>query len=152
MRLASPTDGAFDYQAGVYLLKQDVTSNYRTLFYDDASAFLLGPAVPGLVLNGLETQQIGKAQTKSAAVFGQGTYRLSDRASLTAGLRYTYEEREASNQGLAFGGTPLTGALAALAPYRAAVAGAPFLVEGQKDSGSFSWLINPSYRLTDDIS
>ncbi|MBA4012959.1 MAG: TonB-dependent receptor [Phenylobacterium sp.] len=151
LRLASPTDGAFDYQLGVYLLKQDVTSNYRTLFYDDASAFLLGPTVPGFVLNGLETQQIGKAETKSAAVFGQGTYRFNDRASLTAGLRYTYEEREASNQGLAFGGTPLTGALAPYAPFRAAVAGAPFLVEGQKDSGSFSWLINPSYKLTDDV-
>ncbi len=151
LRLASPTDGRFDYQVGLFLLKQDVTSNYRTLFYDDASAFLLSPAVPGLVLDGLETNQVGKAETKSAAVFGQGTYRFNDRASLTAGLRYTYEEREASNQGLAFGGVPLTGPLAALAPYRAAVAGAPFLVEGQKDSGSFSWLINPSYRLTDDI-
>lgn len=151
LRLSSPTDGQFDYQAGVYLLKQDVTSNYRTLFYNDASAFLLGPTVPGFVLNGLETDQVGKAETKSAAVFGQGTYRFNDRASLTAGLRYTYEEREASNQGLAFGGTPLTGALAAYAPFRAAVAGAPFLVEGQKDSGSFSWLINPAYKVTDDI-
>ena len=151
LRLASPADGRFDYQVGLFLLKQDVTSNYRTLFYDDASAFLLSPAVPGLVLDGLETNQVGKAQTKSAAVFGQGTYRFNDRASLTAGLRYTYEEREASNQGLAFGGVPLSGALAAYAPFRAAVAGAPFLVEGQKESGSFSWLINPSYRLTDDI-
>lgn len=151
LRLASPADGRFDYQVGLFLLKQDVTSNYRTLFYDDASAFLLSPAVPGLVLDGLETNQVGKAQTKSAAVFGQGTYRFNDRASLTAGLRYTYEEREASNRGLAFGGVPLSGALAAYAPFRAAVAGAPFLVEGQKDSGSFSWLINPSYRLTDDI-
>lgn len=151
LRLSSPTDGKFDYQVGLYLLKQDVTSNYRTTFFQDASAFLLAPAIPGLVLNGVETDQLGKAETKSAAVFGQGTYRFNDRASLTAGLRYTYEERKASNEAYYFGGVPLTGALAAYAPYRAAVTGAAFLVEGEKDSGSLSWLINPSYRLTDDI-
>lgn len=151
LRLASPTDGRLDWQAGLYLLKQEVSSNYRTLLYEDASAFLLGPTVPAFVLNGVETDQVGKAETNSAAVFGQGTYRFNDRASLTAGLRYTYEERQASNQGLFFGGIPLTGALAAYAPFRAAVTGSAFLVEGEKDSGSFSWLINPAYRVSDDI-
>lgn len=151
LRLASPTGGAFDYQVGVYLLKQDVQSNYRTELYDRASAFLLGAAVPSVVLNGIETDQVGKAVTKSAAVFGQGTYRFNDKASLTAGLRYTHEEREASNQGLIAGGAPLTGALAAFAPFRAAAVGTPFLVAGDKESGSFSWLINPAYKVTDDI-
>ncbi|PZQ56422.1 MAG: TonB-dependent receptor [Phenylobacterium zucineum] len=151
LRLASPTGGAFDYQVGVYLLKQDVRSNYRTLLLEDASAFLLGRTVPSLVLNGVEFDQVGKAETKSAAIFGQGTYRFNERASLTAGLRYTREEREASNQNIFAGGVPLTGALASLAPFRAAVTGTPFTVTGKEDSGSFSWLINPSYKLTDDI-
>lgn len=151
LRLASPTNGQFDYQAGVFLLKQEVSSNFRTLFFKDASAFFLSPALPSLILDGLETNQVGKAETTSAAIFGQGTWRFDDRASLTAGLRYTWEKREASNRGLSFGGVPLTGPLASLAAYRAAVAGQPFYVEGEKESGAVSWLINPAYKLTDDI-
>lgn len=151
LRLASPTNGQFDYQAGVFLLKQEVSSNFRTLFFKDASAFFLSPALPSLILDGLETNQVGKAETTSAAIFGQGTWRFDDRASLTAGLRFTWEKREASNRGLSFGGVPLTGPLASLAAYRAAVAGQPFYVEGEKESGAVSWLINPAYKLTDDI-
>lgn len=151
LRLASPTNGQFDYQAGVFLLKQEVSSNFRTLFFKDASAFFLSPALPSLILDGLETNQVGKAETTSVAIFGQGTWRFDDRASLTAGLRYTWEKREASNRGLSFGGVPLTGPLASLAAYRAAVAGQPFYVEGEKESGAVSWLINPAYKLTDDI-
>lgn len=151
LRLASPTNGQFDYQAGVFLLKQEVSSNFRTLFFKDASAFFLSPALPSLILDGLETNQVGKAETTSAAIFGQGTWRFDDRASLTAGLRYTWEKREASNRGLSFGGVPLTGPLASLAAYRAAVTGQPFYIEGEKESGAVSWLINPAYKLTDDI-
>ncbi len=150
LRLSSPGGERFDYQAGVYLLRQEVTSNFRTQFLRDASAFFLSPAIPSVALNGLETNQLGEAETTSGAVFGQGTWRFDDRASITAGLRYTREKREASNTSRSFGGVPLTGALAALAPYRAAVAGAPFVVEGEKESGAFSWLINPSYKLSDN--
>lgn len=147
LRLASPTDGSVDWQAGVFLLKQQVASNFRTLFYKDASAFLLSPTLPSSILDGLETNQRGRAKTFSAAVFGQGTWRFSERGALTAGLRYTAEDREASNQAVSFGGASLP---ATLAPFRAAVAGAAFTVEGQKDSGAFSWLINPSWKLSEN--
>ncbi|WP_204271710.1 hypothetical protein, partial [Escherichia coli] len=53
-RLASPTGGRFDYQTGLYLLKQEVSSNYRTLLFSDATAFFLSPALPSAVLNGVE--------------------------------------------------------------------------------------------------
>jgi iron complex outermembrane receptor protein len=151
LRLASPTGGAVDWQTGIFLLKQKVTSNFRTLFYSGASAFFLSPALPGVILDGLETDQLGQSDTSSAAVFGQGTWHISDKAALTAGARYTYEKREASNTAFALGGAPLTGALAPLAVYRAAVTGAPFNVTGEHKGGSVSWLINPSYKITDDI-
>ena len=150
-RLASPTGGAFDYQVGVYALRQDVRSNYRTQFFSGASAFFLGATVPAVALDGLETNQRGEAKTDSLAAFAQGTYRFDERASLTLGLRYTTETRKASNEALSFGGAPLTGALAALAPFRAAVAGTPFTVTGKKTSDAVSWLINPSYRITPDV-
>ncbi len=147
-RIASPAGRTFDYQAGVYLLKQDVTSNYRTQFQADASGFFLSPLLPSVILNGVEADQLGKAETKSGAIYGQGTYRFTDRASLTAGLRYTHEEKDASNDAFSFGGAALP---AALAPYRAAVTGAPYLVSAEKTSDAVSWLINPAYKVTEDI-
>ncbi|WP_041538259.1 TonB-dependent receptor [Caulobacter segnis] len=151
LRLASPTGGKIDWQAGVYLLKQEVRSNYRVELFSKASAFFLSPLLPSAILNGVETDQIGAADTKSAAVFGQGAWRLNDRVSVTAGLRYTHETREASNTVFSFGGAPLTGALALYTAYRTAVTGAPYTVRAKKKDGSVSWLINPSYRISDDV-
>jgi iron complex outermembrane receptor protein len=151
LRLASPTGGAVDWQTGIFLLKQKVRSNFRTLFFGKASAFFLAPALPGVILDGVETDQLGKSDTTSAAVFGQGTWHVSEKAAVTVGLRYTHEKREASNRAFALGGAPLTGALAPYAAYRSAVTGAPFTVMGEDKGGSVSWLVNPSYKITDDI-
>jgi iron complex outermembrane receptor protein len=151
LRLASPTGGAFDWQTGIFLLKQQVRSNFRTLFFSQASAFFLAPALPGVILDGLETDQVGTSDTSSAAIFGQATWHVSDKAALTAGARYTHENREAANRSFALGGAPLTGALAPYAAYRTAVTGAPFTVSGERKGGSVSWLVNPSYKITDDI-
>lgn len=151
LRLASPDDKALEYQFGVFLMKQDVRSNFRINYFSDASRYFLAPAVPSLVLNGVETQQDGQAVTDTAALFGQGTYKFTPKASLTAGIRYTYETRDASNEGKLLGGATLDGPLAAYAPFRALVTGAPFLVEAKESSGSTAWLVNPSYQISDDI-
>lgn len=151
LRIASPTGGRIDYQGGLYVLRETVTSNYRTKFLADASAFFLSPSLPSLVLNGVEIDQLGRADTTSVAGFGQAVWHVSDKASLTTGLRYTWERREASNDDFYFGGTALTGALAAYASYRTAVTGAPYVVQGSKDSGAVSWLVNPAYKITPDV-
>lgn len=151
LRLSSPQDGPLDYQAGIFLMRQDVSSDFRVLFYGDATRYFLSPALPSLVLDGVESRQDGQAQTDTAAIFGQGSYDFTDKFSLTAGLRYTYEKREASNEAYSLGGAPLTGPFTALAPYRVAVTGPAFLVEGEESSGAASWLINPSYRFSDNI-
>lgn len=39
------------------------------------------------------SEKVTEAQNDSIAIFGQGTYELSDRLNVTAGLRYTDEER-----------------------------------------------------------
>ncbi len=151
LRLASPVGEHFDWQAGVYLLRQELTSNYRTQLLSSATAFLLSPLLPSAILNGVEADQVGKSKTTSAALFGQGTWRFTDRASLTAGLRYTHEDKDASNNVYSFGGTALTGALAPYAAYRTAVTGTAYYVEGHDKDGSLSWLINPSYKLSDTV-
>ncbi|PHY18809.1 TonB-dependent receptor [Caulobacter sp. BP25] len=151
LRLASPTGGSVDWQTGIYLLNQQVTSNNRTRMFARATDFFLSPQLPSAILNGVELDQLGKAETNSAAIFGQGTWRIDDRAALTLGARYTHEKREASVSSFSLGGAPLTGALAPFAVYRAAVTGAPYQVAGEKSDGSFSWLINPSYKLADGV-
>lgn len=85
----------------------------------------------------------------SAAVFGQGTWRLSDKASITGGLRLTREKRSASNQGYSFGG-----ATTPLVAFRTALIngfGGTFRVADEKDTDAVSWLINPSYKLSDTV-
>lgn len=151
LRLASPQNGPLEYQAGIFLMRQDVRSDFRVLFYDDATRYFVSPALPSLVLNGVESRPDGRAETDTAAVFGQASYDFTDKLSLTGGLRYTYEKREASNEAYALGGAALTGPLAAFAPFRAAVTGPSFLVEGEESSDALSWLINPSYRFSDNI-
>jgi len=151
LRLSSPQDGPLEYQAGIFLMRQDVSSDFRVLFFDDATRYFLSPALPSLVLDGVESRQDGEAKTDTAAIFGQGSYDFTDKLSLTAGLRYTYENREASNEAYSFGGQALAGPLASLASFRAAVTGPSFQVEGEESSGAVSWLINPSYRFSSDV-
>lgn len=62
------------------------------LFYFDETDLtysgLLGPAI------GLVTGSINDQHNRSYALYGQGTYALTDRLNLTAGLRYTYEDKD----------------------------------------------------------
>lgn len=152
-RVASPTGGRFDYQAGLYFLRQDVHSNYRTQLQSGATSFFLSPLLPASILNGVEVDQLGVAVTYSEAVFAQGTYRFNDKAAITFGARVTNEQKSASNQGLTFGGADLP---AALAPYRAALVsalapGAPFVVSQKKSGATPSLLLNPSYKVNDNV-
>jgi iron complex outermembrane receptor protein len=159
LRIASPTGGAFDYQVGGYFLREDLVSNNRSTFQSDSTRYFLTGALPSayllpLILDGVEYSQRGKAQITSGAVFGQGTWHATDRLSLTAGVRYTREKKKASNTGEVSGGTPLTGALAALAPARAAIVsafGGLFALEGSETTTGWSWLVNPAYKVTDDV-
>ncbi|PZQ21557.1 MAG: hypothetical protein DI569_11570 [Sphingopyxis macrogoltabida] len=151
VRLASPTGGAIDYQIGGYFLHEKIDSNNRSRFQKDATTYFLSPLLPASVLDGVEYDQFGRARIDSYALFGQASWHVSDRATLTGGLRYTIETKKASNTGSSFGGDTLP---AGLAPFRAALVnafGGPFLIEGKRTYRSFSWLINPSYKLTDDI-
>lgn len=149
LRLASPQGKNIEYQVGLYALRNDITSDLRLSFFRDGSKFFLGAAVPSVAIDGVTSSQLGKTLVNSVAGFGQLTWNINDRAILTSGLRYTKESREASNTATRSGGVDLVGPLAALAPARAAVAPI-FAVADKVDGDSWSWLINPSYKVTDD--
>ncbi|WOE75426.1 TonB-dependent receptor [Alterisphingorhabdus coralli] len=71
---------------GLYYLNERVTSDQEA-FADDLFAFGGAPISFTRLIN-------DEQETDSYAAFGQLTYDLSDYWSITAGLRYTYEERQ----------------------------------------------------------
>ena len=87
LRIASPAGGKFEYQVGLYGLRG--TLYQRTL----AGATLGGAVPPGFTWtlggDGYQHQILN-----SLAVFGQGTYRLTDALRVIAGARLTYDEVE----------------------------------------------------------
>lgn len=82
VRFAASLDN-LDYVVGLYYQKNDLDyENYTSL--GDAHPF-----VPGLFLTA-----DGDQETTTYAFFGEGTYNLSDETSLTAGIRYSDEEKD----------------------------------------------------------
>jgi iron complex outermembrane receptor protein len=79
-RLQSAKSGSFDWLAGVYFYKEDITIDSYS--YD---------TLAGGAENGFAQQ---KQENKAAAIFGSMDWALSPAATLRAGLRYTKDEKE----------------------------------------------------------
>ncbi|MCH3002856.1 TonB-dependent receptor, partial [Listeria monocytogenes] len=80
----------------------DLISNNRSIFQSDSTKWFLTGALPAsallpAILNGVEYDQLGKLQVTSGAAFGQATWHVDDRLSLTGGVRFTRETKRASN-------------------------------------------------------
>ncbi|WP_158291524.1 TonB-dependent receptor [Marinicauda algicola] len=78
--LASQNSGPLNYVAGVYYFEEDVDLDVRFIFPFDINT-----------------------STNSFAVFGQAFYDVTERFTLTAGLRYTDEEKDLDSTALASG-------------------------------------------------
>jgi iron complex outermembrane receptor protein len=167
-RFAGDITDRIDYQAGIYLLRIETDTNGRNRFGPDSGAFfatnsqyaaLDHPAGYALLRQALDgTASISNQHpiSNSQAVFAQVNWDLTDRATLTAGLRYTREQKTSTTT-RSIGredGAPLVSTGNEIADaVRAAQLQSPFdAVIGEPiDDGAFSWLINPSYKLTDDV-
>lgn len=81
-RIASNLDGPFNYQfGGIYFYDKIIsTSGNQTLR-------IFTPT--------FTTNSIGTVENTSWAIFGQGSYDLTDQWTLTAGLRYTDDDKDA---------------------------------------------------------
>ena len=85
VRLASNGDGAFKWQfGGFYFDSRDVTEFYQR-------GYFLSPGQTGRNLN--NWVRLRNVNT-SWAVFGQASYRLADRLTLTGGVRYTEDDKD----------------------------------------------------------
>ncbi len=82
IRLASNLDGPINYQVGVFYFEDDFSGNSQSQNFG-APAFLIG-----------STAEI---ENTTIAFFGQGSYDINERLTVTAGVRYTDDEKDAVN-------------------------------------------------------
>ncbi len=167
-RISGPILPTLDYQAGIYYFNIDTKSTGRTLYGEDAGAFFATNAQYAALntLAGLPFLQeslrevyvttLQKPESTSKAIFGQLNWNPTERASLTAGVRYTSEEKTntIARSAAYLDGSPLVATGDATADaIRAAQAGTSFAsIQGAPiEDESVAWLFNPSYRLTDDV-
>ncbi|MNQ52512.1 Colicin I receptor precursor [compost metagenome] len=87
VRLASSVGGKLDYVVGAYYLNQN---------------YAITNAQGGLIYGGATPVQIASQRNIAWALFGQADYHLNDALTLTAGGRYSYEEKRYKNQPLFF--------------------------------------------------
>ncbi|MBC3832699.1 TonB-dependent receptor [Undibacterium amnicola] len=111
IRLTSQPGGFVDYQAGVFLLQVDNSSEYQKIWGNDAGAwfasnaqyttldkdgagrYLLQNSLAGLKMAFNSPTGLQKIQNKSSALFSQADWHINEALTVTTGARYTYEKR-----------------------------------------------------------
>ena len=113
LRIASNGRRTFEYVAGLYAFSQTIKGEPITAYGPLATYWLLGPApaFPSNLLDGYTTDGHTRYHSESYAVFGEGTWRVTERFNVTGGLRYTSENKDGQYASVVFGGAPATGAL-----------------------------------------
>jgi iron complex outermembrane receptor protein len=132
LRLSSNFSGDMNYQVGVFLYEEDliIESFSFDTFAWDAAANNYG------LQNGYAVQD---QSTSAWALFGSLDYTLTDKLKVTAGLRYSNDEKE-------FYAKRTTSPLA--------VFGAPNFMEGSAnpDDSHVSWDLSAAYKYNDDVN
>jgi iron complex outermembrane receptor protein len=97
VRIASNGANTIDYVLGAYYFFQKVRGVGTTELGPDAASYLypadLAGGVANIATNGLLARSRSDPHTRSFAAFGQGVWHITPALSLTAGLRYTHEDK-----------------------------------------------------------
>lgn len=123
LRLSSNFAGDVNYQVGVFYFDEALT--IENFSYDTFST-------PAGALNGYVIQQ---QDTKAWALFGSVDYTITDDLKVTAGLRYSDDEKEFS-------------ATRTLSP----VGGAPTVLTENPSDDHISWDLSANYKINDDVN
>jgi iron complex outermembrane receptor protein len=145
LRLAS-APGRFTWQIGGYAFRQVLKDHYiLNQFGYDASAFyttyarLANPAAPAVVIApGSQYLDDVRTTVDSIAAFGQANYKITDRLTLTAGIRYTHDKRYGRSDTSNFG-TPNP------------ATSIPFHYDTSVTGNNVSYLGTLSYKVTPDV-
>jgi iron complex outermembrane receptor protein len=140
-RLASKP-GRFTWQLGAYFFDQDLRDHFiLDQFGSDAQAFytlVTGKAPNPVIKTGSQYNGDTHATEDSAAVFGQGNFKITDKLILTAGLRYTYDAKHGITNTSNVGTPYLTTSL-------------PFHYNVGVNDTNLSYLASLSYKLTPNV-
>jgi iron complex outermembrane receptor protein len=148
LRLASNGDGPVSWIAGLYAFRQAIDAWGINLYGANAAYWLLGPAQPAALLDGYRSEFGATSTTKSYAVFGQATWDVTDRLSVTPGLRYTWEEKDAAYTSVVSGG--VANPTAAQQALKFAIA-RPQAWEAHESDGKLSGQLNVAWQHTPDL-
>jgi iron complex outermembrane receptor protein len=157
-----------DNQTGLFLMHTETRSEGRSLYGQDAGAFYASNGQYNTLntaanrqflrssLNNVFVSDITTPATDSAALFDQVNLHFTDKATLTLGIRETFETKSNSATKLArnYDGSALTSTGNATAnAIRAAQVGNVYDTKNADDTQewSTSWLANPSYKINDDL-
>lgn len=157
LRLASSGKHFIDWQVGLYYFWQVVRGYGATQYGADFASFNLNPATtPAATIanvaaatNGLEADSFSDPRTKSYAAFGQVDVHLAEPLTLTAGLRFTHEDKTGSFSRFLAPGSGGNRALLTPAQQAAfAVSDISFTTADKRDA--LSGLVTLGYKITPD--
>ena len=96
-RLAGEGD-RLNYVGGLYYYYQELDNDRTTIVGADTTQIALGDAFPSnFFVDGTGSRDINEQEHESYAIFGQVDYSFTDTLVLTAGLRWTYEDKKMTN-------------------------------------------------------
>lgn len=123
LRLASNFSGDFNYQVGLFYFDEELT--IENFSYDTFSS-------PAGALNGYVQQQ---QDTTAWAIFGSADYVFSDKLKVTAGLRYSDDEKDFV-------------ADRTISP----IGGGALYVERNVSDSHVSWDLSANYKVNEDVN
>lgn len=146
LRITSNTDGNLSWVVGLYYFTEDLSSPVTIAARGYGPGFISG----GPNLEGVWTTF--EQDTETFAIFGQTTWDLTDKISLTGGLRWTWEDKETLNSSYTINVDSLPTVVdpgSNLFPFVIF----PFFenVEDSQDTSEPSWRMALDYTVTENI-
>jgi len=146
-RMTSPTGDAIEYIAGIYLYSQETSYTSDGVIGPGATRVFPLPAplcpAPCRAQPGDRIGTTFVQDTDSVAVYGNVTWHLSDVWDVTAGLRWSEDEKDAFiDHWNAPGNSP---------PIDRAVFRPNLVGEKERDESKTTWSINTRYNVSDDV-
>jgi iron complex outermembrane receptor protein len=99
VRFASTSERTIDYVMGAYYFWQVVRAVSRFELGSDYAAWnnpTANQTIANYAFTGFQSNSAADPRTKSVALFGQATWHATDALSVTGGLRFTHEKKQAS--------------------------------------------------------
>jgi len=149
LRVSTSAETKFDFMAGAYFFTQLLESESDSLYGPDASDFMTQGLTP-LALDGFRVVTAADPETDSLAAFVQGTWRPTSAWELTAGVRWTTEERAATITRTSSGGAPLPAGNVAANAARTRLGGF-VTTDVETDEDFTSGLLSVRYSISEDM-